>query len=204
MLPIAIAKVYKLRYLDHPGVPPYTPPQPSVEGEENRRSVNQQYTPEQLTTIVECVFPRRGGRIDAVTNENDGEPHYIVKDRHGVIKRTLIVDRHGKVFERRETTDGGEDDDSGDGRTSIKLGLGDFIFYSLLVSRAALYSFTTFAACTLVILTGLGSTLVLLSVYGKALPALPISIFLGVSFYLLTRILMEPWIETIFQHANYV
>jgi presenilin 1 len=49
----------------------------------------------------------------------------------------------------------------------------------------------------LVILSGLGGTLVLLSVYHHALPALPISIFLGVIFYLLTRIVIEPWIKAV-------
>jgi presenilin 1 len=81
---------------------------------------------------------------------------------------------------------------------------GDFIFYSILVSKAALYSFTTFAACMLVILAGLGATLVLLAVYGKALPALPISIFLGVSFYLLTRLFLEPWIQCVLTLPFYV
>lgn len=33
---------------------------------------------------------------------------------------------------------------------------GDFIFYSILVAKAAQYSFATFAACMLVILAGLG------------------------------------------------
>lgn len=67
-----------------------------------------------------------------------------------------------------------------------------------------MYSFTTFAACMLVILAGMGATLILLSVYKAALPALPISIFLGVVFYLLTRIVIEPWIQTIFQAPFYV
>lgn len=96
---------------------------------------------------------------------------------------------------------------------SIKLGLGDFVFYSVLVSRAATHGFAAFAACTLVILgvslslflnydlivirslQGLGMTLVLLSVFRKALPALPISIFLGIFFYLCTRFVVVPWIE---------
>lgn len=47
---------------------------------------------------------------------------------------------------------------------------GDFIFYSVLVSKAALYSFATFASCFLVVLAGLGGTLVLLAVHKKALP----------------------------------
>ena len=85
--------------------------------------------------------------------------------------------------------------DLDDGERSIKLGLGDFVFYSVLVSKAALYGFTTSAACFLVILFGLGATLVLLSVFQKALPALPISIGLGVLFYLLTRVLLVPYLE---------
>ena len=35
----------------------------------------------------------------------------------------------------------------------------------------------------------------LLSVFQKALPALPISIGLGVLFYLLTRVLLVPYLE---------
>jgi presenilin 1 len=38
-------------------------------------------------------------------------------------------------------------------------------------------------------------TLVLLSVFRKALPALPISIFLGIFFYLATRFAIVPWVE---------
>jgi presenilin 1 len=67
-----------------------------------------------------------------------------------------------------------------------------------------MYSFTTFATCMLVILAGLGGTLVLLSVYHQALPALPISIFLGVTFYLLTREVIEPYIEDLLHMPFYV
>jgi len=73
-----------------------------------------------------------------------------------------------------------------------------------MVAKAAIYSFTTFAACMLVILAGLGGTLVLLSVYNSALPALPISIFLGVIFYLVTKTLIEPWIEVVMTSPIYV
>ncbi|PON66287.1 Peptidase A22A, presenilin [Parasponia andersonii] len=76
----------------------------------------------------------------------------------------------------------------------IKLGLGDFIFYSVLVGRAAMYDLMTVYACYLAIISGLGCTLILLSVHRRALPALPISIALGVLFYFLTRLLMEPFV----------
>ncbi|MBA0846972.1 hypothetical protein Goshw_010228 [Gossypium schwendimanii] len=77
---------------------------------------------------------------------------------------------------------------------AIKLGLGDFIFYSVLVGRAAMYDFMTVYACYLAIVAGLGITLVLLALYQKALPALPVSIALGVLFYFLTRFLLEVFI----------
>lgn len=76
----------------------------------------------------------------------------------------------------------------------IKLGLGDFVFYSVLVGRAAMYDLMTVYACYLAIISGLGCTLILLSVCRRALPALPISIALGVMFYFLTRLLMEPFV----------
>ncbi|GFP90655.1 presenilin-like protein at2g29900 [Phtheirospermum japonicum] len=77
---------------------------------------------------------------------------------------------------------------------AIKLGLGDFIFYSVLVGRAAMYDFMTVYACYLAIIAGLGVTLMLLAFYRKALPALPVSILLGVLFYLLTRLLLEDFV----------
>lgn len=77
---------------------------------------------------------------------------------------------------------------------AIKLGLGDFIFYSVLVGRAAMYDFMTVYACYLAIIAGLGITLFLLAFYQKALPALPVSVMLGVLFYLLTRLLLEAFI----------
>ncbi len=76
----------------------------------------------------------------------------------------------------------------------IKLGLGDFIFYSVLVGRAAMYDLLTVFACYLAIMAGLGLTLLLLTLYQHILPALPVSIGLGVLFYFTSRIILEPFI----------
>ncbi|KAL2652179.1 hypothetical protein R1flu_020307 [Riccia fluitans] len=100
------------------------------------------------------------------------------------------------------------DDVAGNGESgvlsgAIKLGLGDFIFYSVLVGRAAMYDMMTVYACYLAIVAGLGSTLVLLTVWRRALPALPISITLGVIFYLLTRFLVDPFIVNLSTHYVY-
>ncbi|CCI45496.1 unnamed protein product [Albugo candida] len=76
---------------------------------------------------------------------------------------------------------------------TIKLGLGDFVFYSVLVSRAARYDLCAMIGCICAILVGLGGTLYLLGLYKKALPALPISILLAVGVYFWVRLAYIPY-----------
>lgn len=103
-----------------------------------------------------------------------------------------LVDMMGMENEGQTRRDATEDSQSAN--RGIRLGLGDFIFFSVLVGRAAMYDLMTVYACYLAIISGLGCTLILLSVCHRALPALPISITLGVIFYFLTRLSMEPFI----------
>uniref|UniRef100_A0A0D6R6S5 Presenilin n=1 Tax=Araucaria cunninghamii TaxID=56994 RepID=A0A0D6R6S5_ARACU len=100
-----------------------------------------------------------------------------------------------------ELADGYEDGGLGlSASGAIKLGLGDFIFYSVLVGRAAMYDYMTVYACYLAIIAGLGVTLILLAFFQKALPALPVSISLGVVFYFLTRLVLEAFVVQITVH----
>ena len=75
---------------------------------------------------------------------------------------------------------------------AIKLGLGDFIFYSVLVGRASMYDLLAAAAAALAVVAGLGATLLLLALRRHALPALPISIALGAVFTAAARSIVEP------------
>ena len=170
-------------------------------------------TPDQLRTEVTCVFPPGGGRIEKAGPREqtyDEGVVYMAYDRSGNQRHKFVVQPGGTVMEavRRDATgsEGSDSEHNGDYTQDqkIQLGLGDFIFYSVLVSKAAQYSFTTFAACLLVVLSGLSATLVILAISGKALPALPISIFLGVAMFLLTRTFIHPWVFDFLPHSIYV
>ncbi|KAL4164794.1 hypothetical protein KRP22_003535 [Phytophthora ramorum] len=123
---------------------------------------------------------------------------FYAKHNPSAISRVdKIIERyHGREAElwhdlyQKYITDEGEVDET------IKLGLGDFVFYSVLVSRAAKYDFSAMIGCLVSVLMGLGGTLFLLGMYQKALPALPISILLAVLMYFWLRVVFVDFVSS--------
>jgi len=213
-LPLAVAQVYNLPVIDIPAQSKSIfigqsgdssgSDRPLLNGSSDSSSFEMPQNPskQQLKADVVVELPVNGGRITKIRRK--GKSVFMERNRHGDPKRILWVDRQGRVFAESSEYGEGDEDVEDSGRNSIRLGLGDFIFYSVLVAKAAEYSFTTFIVCMLVILAGLGGTLILLSVFHHALPALPISIILGIFFYIVTRFLVQPWVEDILLKPYYV
>eukprot|EP00842_Homolaphlyctis_polyrhiza_P002286 jgi/Hompol1/3058/HPOL_000025-RA len=76
--------------------------------------------------------------------------------------------------------------------TGLQLGLGDFVFYSVLVGRASLFDWITTVSTMIAVTTGLSLTILLLAMYRTSLPALPISIAFGITFYLVSSVMLTP------------
>lgn len=147
--------------------------------------------------------PRAAGAAAAAAG-GSGTPDYGAADADAETKPLIRGGERDRGADRDGDGDGAETsrverdaDDADDADAfalpdAIKLGLGDFIFYSVLVGRAAMHDLFTMFACYFAVIQGLIATLLMLGFAKKALPALPISIAAGVVAYVGSRFFLEP------------
>ena len=160
-----------------------------------RRETPSDSSPSEATTSSSMLSP---GEI-----QMDGSSEERIEEDDGNESPNQPLIKQSNTHQNSSAQEQDEEDEMGL-PDSIKLGLGDFIFYSVLVGQASLYDMTTVYVCYLAIMAGLGATLLLLAIYQKALPALPISITLGVVFYFCTRYFLDPTVTPISVSLLYV
>lgn len=135
-----------------------------------------------------------GASLDGDLEPLDGdlEPENEVGERTSLLGGKGSKEETASILER--FGDDGDDADIRDLPDGIKLGLGDFIFYSVLVGRSAMQSLFCAVFCYVAVISGLIITLAGLAVHKAALPALPVSIALGVITFVSIKFLVEPFL----------
>lgn len=89
---------------------------------------------------------------------------------------------------RRSRSRGHDKDDD-----SIRLGLGDFCFYGIMLTRAARLGWDLVILVIFAVILGLSLTLLVLAKLRRPLPALPFSLILGIIFFMIGATTFRPF-----------
>lgn len=181
-------------------------PLPALVYDTNPEHIGRDESAPPAILAVKRTKGRSGGRRAEVEGTATGGTEADTEAEEGgnrrLFRRRRVQDEEddserGAAAESEEVMERDEEEEMGVGTLGahLKLGLGDFVFYSILVAQASQEGAMTTVASFVAILAGLSVTLFLVTVYRKALPALPISICAGLLFHFLTRFTVQPLIE---------
>uniref|UniRef100_A0AC35TQ69 Presenilin n=1 Tax=Rhabditophanes sp. KR3021 TaxID=114890 RepID=A0AC35TQ69_9BILA len=129
--------------------------------------------------------------IDDVGKDQECDEEYY--DSDGYWRYILSTQEHANKKKIIETAEDALNDTD-----AVRLGLGDFIFYSLLVGKSAV-SISILSTIIVIgaVLIGLLITLVFLQKGDTVVPALPVSISLGLIFHFMTFYFIEPFLKEV-------
>ena len=113
---------------------------------------------------------------------NEGEDKNVKKSNERKEKKKNVTKSNESKLDKLDPDTESVTEES----NSVKLGLGDFVFYSILVGKSSqLLNYFIILSIILSMFIGLILTLIILVLIKKPMPALPFSIFIGLIVYIL-------------------
>uniref|UniRef100_A0A915CHR0 Presenilin n=1 Tax=Parascaris univalens TaxID=6257 RepID=A0A915CHR0_PARUN len=165
---------------------------------------------ERRCTINECESDNESNKSVTRTARSSTTDKNLSTENEGLRLRKRITTSDESEISDEESTINAQNDTSkiftaydalNDG-SSIRLGMGDFVFYSLLVGKAAA---SGSALCTvgaaIGVLVGLLVTLSLFSKDDETTPALPVSIAFGLTIHFGILLFIEPFLNHLNAHS---